>query len=648
MHFFKRFIFFVPLILFMQATQAQQKHVSKKDSAYLYNYALVERSLNGLELTKEDSLLIEDLNKLNWYSVNDSVRRSYANIQLLLNNHTAEHNIAALKAHWRAIQDKKPRYDSLIFKQSELRQIKATIDTGMVSTEDSNFMDYIDMLFPENAVDTALTDSVSFVAVDSLLQDTVRIDSLQLPAGVPLDSLVAKDSLRVDTMLIDTLIQESFLPDTLQHLVLTEEERAYVHKYQPYFQNDSLLNALNNLIKYYESNEIIEWVDKVRRDTFDFFIIGAENDSIHIELYRNNPELVRLPIADIWGNKIPAIIRNIQPNSIKILIDDAPELMHDKHDHAAEALNKFKKGKFKSSGLQFKERKEPDVWGDWRAYGNTSLDMSQIGMYRWAQGGEPSLSFLLGSDLYLDYKVKGHSWNNHLLVRYGMIRTGRYVDKEADKFSPNVDRLEFNSTYGLKTSEHYNVTFEGDFKSQFSPQIDEDNDNELLSTFMSPAYLTFSVGYELKGVKNTTLFLYPLSSKTTVVLEDLATVKQRYNVDTTKISRHEFGFRLKGTNKWKVWDDIVMANTVELYSNYLYKPKNIDINWEMTLTFPVNDYIQATFGTHLIYDDDQAVPKYRWVEEDDGSGNVEGSWEKYEGPGLQFKELIKLGVKIIF
>lgn len=184
---------------------------------------------------------------------------------------------------------------------------------------------------------------------------------------------------------------------------------------------------------------------------------------------------------------------------------------------------------------------------------------------------------------------------------------------------------------------------EGDFKSQFSAQHEWDGNEreEKLSDFMSPAYTTLSLGLDYTKITNLELFVSPTSSRTTFVLDSASSIKQRYSVDTTSNFRAEFGFRLNAKYKFKIWSDIELQNTLELYSNYFYKPKNIDVNWELNIIFPVNDYLRASLSSHLIYDDDQLVPKYNW-ETPEGADGPE--WVKREGKGLQFKEMIKLGL----
>ena len=46
-----------------------------------------------------------------------------------------------------------------------------------------------------------------------------------------------------------------------------------------------------------------------------------------------------------------------------------------------------------------------------------------------------------------------------------------------------------------------------------------------------------------------------------------------------------------------------MENILNLYSNYLDKPQNIDIDYQMNLVMKINKYMSANVAFQAIYDD---------------------------------------------
>jgi len=89
--------------------------------------------------------------------------------------------------------------------------------------------------------------------------------------------------------------------------------------------------------------------------------------------------------------------------------------------------------------------------------------------------------------------------------------------------------------------------------------------------------------------------------------------------------------------KDELFKNTSFATRLDLFSNYLNNPQNIDINWETFLVLKVNEFLSATVNTLLIYDDDVLIK----VDE----GN-EG--EPIMGKRVQFKEVIGVGLTYKF
>ena len=84
--------------------------------------------------------------------------------------------------------------------------------------------------------------------------------------------------------------------------------------------------------------------------------------------------------------------------------------------------------------------------------------------------------------------------------------------------------------------------------------------------------------------------------------------------------------------------NILFQTKLELYSNYLENPQNIDVNWENLLSMTVNKWISVDFTTQLIYDDDIMI----MVDSND-DGNFDTA-----GPRTQFKQTLMVGVSYKF
>ena len=77
---------------------------------------------------------------------------------------------------------------------------------------------------------------------------------------------------------------------------------------------------------------------------------------------------------------------------------------------------------------------------------------------------------------------------------------------------------------------------------------------------------------------------------------------------------------------------------LDLFSNYLDKPQNIDVNWENLIDLKVNRLISVSIFTHLVYDDDIDI-----ITDDSATGNPVN-----KGPRVQFKETLGVGLAFKF
>jgi hypothetical protein len=130
-------------------------------------------------------------------------------------------------------------------------------------------------------------------------------------------------------------------------------------------------------------------------------------------------------------------------------------------------------------------------------------------------------------------------------------------------------------------------------------------------------YLSFAPLYFLRTwaeyaqKTNKNYFTYPI--KITMVLDQRTKVllvlkKALYDENGNLIlegekSKIELGFLLTGFIN-EILKNITLENRLSLYSDYINKFGNIDIDYDLTLELVVNEYVKTNIGLHIIYDDD--------------------------------------------
>jgi hypothetical protein len=289
-------------------------------------------------------------------------------------------------------------------------------------------------------------------------------------------------------------------------------------------------------------------------------------------------------------------------------------------------------GQTQEAEKQLKTQKVDTLVG-WKKGGVLNFNISQSSLTNWSAGGQSSIS--LGSliSLYAHKKGEKSLWENYLDLAYGTMKQG----KDADWWKTD-DRIDFTLKYGLKASERLYAAALVNFKTQMTNGYNYPNKEDMISGPLAPGYLLAAIGVDYVPGENFTLFLAPLTLKMTVVSDDSLAATGAFGVSPGDHSKSEFGGYLRMFFRKPLMENITFQTKIDLFSNYLHNPQNIDVNWETLLSMKVNKYISATLSTLLIYDDDIAISIDK-----DQDGTVD---EK--GPRVQFKEILAVGLSVNF
>lgn len=272
---------------------------------------------------------------------------------------------------------------------------------------------------------------------------------------------------------------------------------------------------------------------------------------------------------------------------------------------------------------------DADTTQGWSNSGVFSLNMTQASFTNWAAGGQNSVALNGLVSLTANYRMGKSAWDNALTLGYGkMIQKGNDLG-----WVKTDDRIDFQSKYGHKASEKWFWSGLMSFKTQMDKGYNYPDTENKISDLLAPAYLIFSLGMDYKPTPQFSMFLSPLTSKNTIVNDDDLSAAGAFGVEPGKKFRAELGaYANIAYKKDEIMKNVNFLTKLDLFSNYLKNPQNIDISWETLLVLKVNEFISATVNTHLLYDDDVLIR----VDE----GN-EG--EPVMGKRAQFKEVIGVG-----
>jgi hypothetical protein len=285
--------------------------------------------------------------------------------------------------------------------------------------------------------------------------------------------------------------------------------------------------------------------------------------------------------------------------------------------------------------LQIHAQETEESSKPWKTGAQFALTFSQSSFTNWSAGGDNAISVNGYINWFGDY-TKGKSlWENRLDLAYGTTKQG-----DLD-FRKNDDKIDLSSKYGLKAAEKWYYSALFNFKSQFTDGYDYPEDTSILvSSFLAPAYTSIGLGMDWKPKEYVSVYLSPVTARWIIVNnQDLANQGAfgvegaEYNEQGDLIKegekvKSEFGAMLRAEFNKDLAKNINLKTKVELFSNYLENPQNIDLFWDLFLTMNINTWLAVTLNTTLAYDHDVMIV--------DKDGN--------EGPRTQFKEVFGIGL----
>ena len=264
----------------------------------------------------------------------------------------------------------------------------------------------------------------------------------------------------------------------------------------------------------------------------------------------------------------------------------------------------------------------------WTMAGSAGITGSQMTLTNWAAGGDPSVAADFQFNYSVDYKKGSSLWQNRLELAYGLNRT------ESNGMRKTNDKIYLSSSYGQKVYDNLYVSALLKFNTQFANGYDyavslPEGGYKQTSGFMAPAYFSGGLGVEWNPKAWLSVNASPATWKATVVTEEA--LQPIYGLDGTS-TRHEFGGNVKIEAKGTIWGDLSGYTRLNLFSNFLDKPQNVDVDWTVRFDLKINKWLSANANFHMIYDDNINIPQ------PDGSAH----------PCLQVQEVAGIGLLVKF
>ncbi len=303
---------------------------------------------------------------------------------------------------------------------------------------------------------------------------------------------------------------------------------------------------------------------------------------------------------------------------------------------------------FKKTKARTKEFNRFKVPSFWQNENILKINFNEAAFVNWKAGGDNSIAAAGNLKFIKNYKFRYIQWDNDLEFRYGLNA------QEGRKIRKTEDLIRLSSTFGYRrdTLSNWYYSVKANFNTQFSNGYKYPDRSTPVSRFMAPGYLFLGAGTSFipEGEK-LNLYISPITQKITYVQDQTLANQGAFGVKKAVFDDEgniitpgksvfmEFGFLITNTWQKQIFENVLLDHRVNLYTDYLKRFGNIDVDWELNIKLVVNKYIQTNIGTQIIYDDDI---KFDEIKNEDGTIADSG------GPRIQFKQILGVGVAYTF
>lgn len=242
----------------------------------------------------------------------------------------------------------------------------------------------------------------------------------------------------------------------------------------------------------------------------------------------------------------------------------------------------------------------------WHTQTTISANINQAAFSNnWSGGGVNSLA-LGGQFLYkAEYNKENVNYVTQIDLIYGKLKNKGQLERKSN------DRIFVDNKAALQISKNWYFFGSLSFESQFDLGYTYGKDvagNETrtkISNFMSPGYVTQSVGFEYKPVNYFNLRLGTGTARQTFVLDTTLYKNnpKNFGVQVGKRFRNELAFQLVANFDKNIATNINLKSRYLVFASY-EKINRIDQRLDITLTAKVNKFINVMLNGVALYDDD--------------------------------------------
>ncbi len=249
---------------------------------------------------------------------------------------------------------------------------------------------------------------------------------------------------------------------------------------------------------------------------------------------------------------------------------------------------------------------------NWFHSGVAGLNISQIALENWTQGGDNAVAFTLLGNFGAKYVDSPWTFNNTLKLAFGRTKLGQdeFRTNDNEFFLESILSYSFGWAVDPYISNTVRTVISKGFDYKVVPAVQT-------SQFFDPGYITQSIGFIYHKIPN-------ITTRLGVGFHETVTNKFPFYSDDTKttdkIEKFKFDTGIESVTEgsFKIDDNVLYNSQLRLFSKF-QELDVWDVRWDNILTAQISKYFNVNFNVLVIY-------------------------EKKQSPKTQLKEALQLGI----
>jgi hypothetical protein len=245
----------------------------------------------------------------------------------------------------------------------------------------------------------------------------------------------------------------------------------------------------------------------------------------------------------------------------------------------------------------------------WKTKTAIGINLNQAAFSNnWNGGGVNSLALTGLINYKAEYAKESFSYVSEVILNYGKVKNKNQLEKKT------VDRIFWDNKAAVQLSKNWyffgSLNFESQFDNGFSYSVDADNQEHqtLISKFMSPGYLTESLGFEYKPSKYFSTRIGTGTARQTFVLDTTIyhNNSNNFGVPIGSTFKNELAFQIVSNFEKEIAHNLNLKTRYMIFVPYdkiAYTNHRLDVE----LRAKVNRFMNVTVTGVGLYDRNTAA-----------------------------------------